>query len=149
MSLPLATIRELLPHRDPMIMVDELITSDGEVGHGRVVFPEDHYGVCEGRVLETAIVEALAQVAGAMRGDLMRQGKVDPCYGILVRVRRFNFHREPRCGEPVDLHISLINYVGPFVLVHAKAACHGEVVAEGDLHFYQDTQSANGNNGAG
>ncbi len=138
---------ELIPHRAPMTMVDVLVESGGGAARGEVTFPEDHLGVSGGRVLESALVECVAQTTAAMKGldagaarFLNRPqaggGDAGDAPGMLAGVAAFRIVRQPRAGELLEIRVREEKSLGPMSLVAGQVLAGGEVVAEGQLKLY-------------
>ena len=130
-------IKEALPHRYPMLLVDRVIEhSENEItalknvtinepffnGH----FPE--YPVMPG----VLIMEALAQAAGVLelskpenKGELVFYAGMD---GV-----RFKKRVVP--GDQLIVNAKFIKRRGPIAVVEAKAAVGGKVGAKGTLTF--------------
>jgi 3-hydroxyacyl-[acyl-carrier-protein] dehydratase len=129
-------ILELLPHRQPMLMIDrvlelgenyvraEKLVSASEpalAGHfpGRPIFP----GVL--------IIEAMAQAAGiwaAASSETMRQK-----LSVLAGVDGARFRRQVFPGDVLHLEARTLAARSKLVKIEAKASVGGEIVAEAIL----------------
>jgi predicted hotdog family 3-hydroxylacyl-ACP dehydratase len=79
--MPVA-IEELLPHRTPMRWIDELVQFTETTAKSIACFSCDHFAVANGAVLETALVECVAQtVAAAQSARARTSGKSGPPAG--------------------------------------------------------------------
>ena len=130
----------ILPHRPPMVMLDALVRSGGDAAVATKTFAPDSYGVHEGRVLESALVECLAQTVAALHGQRARQDGRPPAMGMLVGVSDFVFHRPGQCGSPLTLSVEVTRRLGPLVLALGRVEQNGELVAEGyvKLHVQEE-----------
>ncbi len=67
------SLREVLPHRPPMLMVDALTHCGPDKATATKTFARGSYG-CEGDEVEnSALIECLAQTTAAMEGTRLRQ----------------------------------------------------------------------------
>jgi 3-hydroxymyristoyl/3-hydroxydecanoyl-(acyl carrier protein) dehydratase len=131
-----ADIKSLLPHRAPMIMVDELVETAPDGARAVKTFREDDYGVENGRVIQSFLVEALAQTVAAMHGEAAAKRGRPPGVGMLTGVTDFRFGREVTAGEEITLEVTVTRRLAPFVFADGRALCGAEVVAEGEMKFY-------------
>jgi predicted hotdog family 3-hydroxylacyl-ACP dehydratase len=133
----------LIPHRPPMLMIDCLVESSEGAACAEAALGEGHVGVSEGRVLESALVECVAQTAAAMKALAARRGgnavagRGDTAPGLLAGVTAFRVFRRPAAGERLTIRIREDKQLGPMSLVTGRVLCGDEVVAEGQLKVYE------------
>ena len=107
-------IKNLLPHREPMLLLDDVIEKDGEaIGHYRVrgdeFFLKGHFP--EKPVVPGVILcEILAQSACVLMKDAMQAGKL-PVYTGLDRVK---FRSSVVPGDVVEARCVLKRTKHPF-----------------------------------
>ena len=63
-----AAIEQLLPHRAPMRWIDALVECTETTAVATATFSAEHFAVENGAVLETALVECVAQTVAAALG---------------------------------------------------------------------------------
>ena len=131
-SLGKAEIEEILPHRDPFLLLDEVVELDpGERVVARKLVREDEWylsGHFPGRPIMPGvlIVEAMAQTgAVAVLADEANRGKLALFAGI-------DDVRFKRIVEPGD---ELERVRGPIGRGKATAVVDGELAARGTLTF--------------
>lgn len=130
-------IKDALPHRYPMLLVDRVISHDADEitalknvtinepffnGH----FPD--YPVMPG----VLILEALAQAAGVLelskpenKGKLVFYAGID---GV-------KFKKQVVPGDQLILNAKFVKRRGPIAVVEAKATVDGQLAAKGTLTF--------------
>ena len=131
-------IKEIIPHRDPFLLVDEIEEMEpgvravgyksvtGEEGFFRGHFPE--YPVMPG----VLIIEALAQVGAVSVLSLEEnKGKLAFFGGI----DKAKFRRQVRPGDRLKLEVEIIKCKGPMGVGHALATVDGEKAAEAEIKF--------------
>ena len=107
-------IKNLLPHREPMLLLDDVIEKDGEaIGHYRVrgdeFFLKGHFP--EKPVVPGVILcEILAQSACVLMKEAMQEGKL-PVYTGLDRVK---FRSSVVPGDTVEARCVLKRAKHPF-----------------------------------
>jgi predicted hotdog family 3-hydroxylacyl-ACP dehydratase len=135
--MPVA-IEELLPHRTPMRWIDELVQFTETTAKSIACFSCDHFAVANGAVLETALVECVAQtVAAAQSARARTSGKSGPpAGGMLAAVSGFRVHSRPACGQTLHIEVREVKRFGPMLLVSGTVSCDAELVASGELTLY-------------
>ena len=129
-------IETLIPHRPPMRWVDALIDCTDTTTSATACFNADHFAVADGKVLETALVECVAQtVAAAMghRAQAKGESKGIEEGGMLVSVSGFRIISPAPVGKPLQIEVQEIKRFGPMLLVSGRVSCEGQVIASGEL----------------
>lgn len=130
-------LRETLPHREPMLLVDELVCwqRDDEYIVGRRQITEEHLGL-EGHfpgdpVLPgTLLLEMLGQVGIVLFGLLLREEFGEQDFQVrATKVLGAHFVGEVRPGDTVDLLVRAVDYDTFLGECEAQAIVDGRVVA--------------------
>ena len=134
------TIRELIPHRYPFLLVDRVVELDLEgkrivarknvtinepffVGH----FP--HHPVMPG----VLIMEALAQAAGILSFKTMGVKPDEHSVFYFVGIDNARFKKPVTAGDQLHLHVEILRQMRGIWKYKAEARVDGEVVAEAEL----------------
>lgn len=133
-----ASIEELLPHRPPMRWVDALVDCTDTTVVATVHIREDHFALHDGALLETALVECVAQTVAAALGHRMRaSGQPGAAnQGMLIGVTSFKIVAAPRAGETLTIETREVKRLGPMLLVAATITSAGQPIASGELSLY-------------
>lgn len=131
-------IEKIIPHRSPMLLVDEIIEMEaGAWAHGRMHLQGDEFffqGHFPGKpVLPGVImVEALAQTGAVAILSLPEfAGKV----GYFAGIDKVRFRKKVFPGDVVDLKVEIIKRRGPIGYGKAEAFVDGELAVSGQLTF--------------
>ncbi len=136
--LDTAAIKEIIPHRDPFLLVDraeDVVPGESAVGFLDVTdeafwvpghFPD--YAVMPG----VLIVEALAQVGAiALLSLPENQGRI----ALFAGIDRVRFKRQVRPGDTLRLECAITKRRGPIGFGTARATVNGELACSGELMF--------------
>jgi predicted hotdog family 3-hydroxylacyl-ACP dehydratase len=128
----------LIPHRPPMQWIDALIECADTAAAATACFGPGDFPVAGGFVLETALVECVAQTAAAALGSRARGGGDPhrPAAGMLAAVRDFQIVERPPIGRPLRIEIRQLRQFGPMLLISGTVACDGRRIASGELTLY-------------
>jgi 3-hydroxyacyl-[acyl-carrier-protein] dehydratase len=128
-------IENLLPHREPFLFVDEIISADSKKISARHVFTEKEfffrghfpqYPVVPGVIL----VETMAQAGGA---GLKKTGVLEgDSLFFLATVDKAKFRRQVRPGDEVRLEIENLRVSGKMIKQAGKAFVGDEIAAEAE-----------------
>ena len=138
-------IKKILPHRDPILLVDQVIECDYK---GRIVaiknLPEGSpcfAGHFPGRPIMPGVlqIEAMAQAAGILMNQVFkRQGAV----AYFLTVDKAKFRRAVVPGD--QLRIEVVFHKARLGVSQVHGSCHvgDELVSEADMKFtYADAEA--------
>lgn len=138
------TIEQILPHAPPMILIDEVLTCEGNSLDAAVtIHPDRPFFRATGMPAHVAI-EYMAQACGAFVGiEAVRAGR-HPQIGLLLGTRNFTAARRWfRIGERLRVRVKLVyrtDGMGVFeCLVEGPA---GETLASATLTVYQPSDGS-------
>ncbi|MED1202940.1 3-hydroxyacyl-ACP dehydratase FabZ [Heyndrickxia acidicola] len=131
-------IKEIIPHRDPFLLIDEILeVEEGTkaVGIKNVTGDEDFfrghfpgYPVMPG----VLIVEALAQVgAVAMLIKEENRGKL----AFFAGIDKCRFKRQVKPGDQLHLEVEIVRIKGPIGKGKGIAKVNGEIACEAEITF--------------
>ena len=131
-------IEQLLPHRAPMRFIDALVESTATTAVATATFSTDHFAVVDGNVLETALIECVAQTIAAALGARAhtagKNGADTP--GMLIAVTNFRIEARPAAGKELRIAVSERKRLGPMLMISGLITCEGTPVATGDMTLY-------------
>ena len=131
-----AEIEQILPHRDPFLLLDEVVELDpgSRVVARKTVTDEDCAGHFPGNPIMPGVkmVEALAQ-AGAVAVLVQEEnrGKL----ALFAGIDDVRFKRVVRPGDELTLEFSIEQVRGPIGRGKARATVNGELAVRGTLTF--------------
>jgi len=136
MPLDIQEIRDILPHRYPMLLVDRILELEEEriVGIKNVTVNEPFF---DGHFPEfpvmpgVLVVEAMAQVAGVLvlKSIPDRKNKLV----LLASIEEAKFRRPVRPGDQLSIEMKITKRKAAIAKMHGQATVNGVVVAEAVL----------------
>ena len=144
MKLPLrkAEIEAILPHRDPFLLLDEVIelVPNKRVVATKLVTDADCAGHFPGNPIMPGVkmIEALAQAgAVAVLSEEENRGRI----ALFAGIDGVRFKRVVRPGDRLRLECDLETVRGPIGRGKARATVDGELAVRGILTFAVDRSS--------
>ena len=128
----------LIPHRPPMQWIDALTACTESTASATVCFIPGHFAVEDDVVLETALVESMAQVVAAAQGQrAQKAATANPAgNGMLGALSNFRIHSQPPLGKPLLIEVREVRRFGPMLLVAGTVSYLGRPIASGELTLY-------------
>ena len=130
------SIETLLPHRAPMLFLESLTGCTDTTATATACFAADHFAVADGRVLEPALVECMAQTVAAAMGCRARGQAGASHLGMLTVVSDFRILSRPAAGQQLQIETRELRRLGPMLMVAGTITCDGQLVASGNLTLY-------------
>lgn len=128
-------IKKLLPHREPMLLVDFAERTDDGRALGKYTVRGDEFFL-QGHFPDNPVVpgvilcEIMAQTCCVLfSGD--SNGKT-PYYTGLDKVR---FRRRVTIGDTIEIECSITKQKGPFCFASGKCTVNGETAVSADFSF--------------
>jgi len=128
-----------------MRWLDALLEYTDDSAIGTATFDRDHFAVADGTLLESALVECIAQtVAAALGSRAMAMGH-EPESGVpfagagggmLAAISGFRIVCRPPLGKSLRIETKELKRFGPMLLVLGTISCDGELIASGELTLY-------------
>jgi 3-hydroxyacyl-[acyl-carrier-protein] dehydratase len=148
-----AAIERAIPHRDPFLLLDEIVEQDGERIVCRKYFSgsEDffrghypHFPLVPGVLLCEAAMQAGAvllapRVAEAARGRDHHAGhgpaatRPAALVPVATRMNQVQFKRMVRPGETIEVEVRLLAQAGAAYELSARVSCQGQLAARLDF----------------
>lgn len=127
-------IHELLPQREPFVMVGRLLHFDMERTVTRMEVCEGNIFVDSGVWSASGIIENIAQTCAARIGYVNKYIlKKGIQLGFIGAIRNMNLYRRPAVGEVVETSIVTIEEIFGMTLVNATVKVGDELIAEAEM----------------
>lgn len=131
-------IKDLLPQRAPILMVDELLEVNGEEAQTSfTVRPGNFFLDEEGRLEASGVIEHIAQSASAFAGyTALLTGAMKPPVGYIGEVKNFRCHHRPQVGNELHTIIRLGPEVEGVMLLSGETRVGEKIVAETQMKIF-------------
>ena len=129
-------IKELIPQRDPMIMIDTFYgATESEADTGFTV-ARDNLFCSEGRFEEPGLVEHIAQSASAFAGYKAKMANEPTPVGFIGEVKKCRIHFLPHAGDELRTHIQILSETLGVTLLTAETGVNGKTAVECQMKIY-------------
>lgn len=140
----------LVPHRPPMLLVDEVRLVPPVDGDSAELFSGEGISIVKpdwplldnkGTLLGPAFFEIAAQTFAASAMLKMAEVGLDsePRMGFLVAVKRFAIDGQAFVGDKLETAVRTVASLGEFTVLESKICKSGSQVAAGQLKIYAPT----------
>lgn len=131
-------ISTLIPHRPPMLLVDEVVRIEEKKGVVRAVIKDGHLFLRDdGTLLPEVYCELIAQGFGACEAvRRLQQGQSIDGGGYLASIRDFQLFHPARVGEELLICSEKIDACFGTHIVRGEVFCNGKRLAQATVYIY-------------
>lgn len=123
-------IKELIPQRYPIMMVDIFYDADDANAHTGLTIASDNIFCRDGKFTEPGLIEHIAQSASAFAGYSARKNNLPTPIGFIGEVKKFKPAMLPPAGSELHTYIHIVSEVMNITLLQAETKLpDGELVA--------------------
>lgn len=132
-------ILSLIPQRPPFVMVDRVLSSDGNSTRTSFKITDDNIFVTGGRFREPGLLENIAQTAAAGAGELaLREGK-PVAIGYIGAIKNLEITDLPCVNDELITEISREEAIFDVTVVSGKVWCKGKLMAQCEMKIFPGT----------
>ena len=127
--MSLEAIHKAIPHRPPMLLVDEIVEQSDDRIVCRKTFREDEFffqGHYPGFPIVPGVIlcESAMQAGGILLSSAMQEGEGVP---VATRLNDVKLKKMIRPGDTIELDVTLKERVANAFFLQAKVTCEGKV----------------------
>ena len=132
-SKPDNDILSLIPHREPFVQVEELLSASDSHFVTKMTVKPGNLLLKNGRLMESGLIENIAQSAALGFGYLGRATGREPKVGYIGAISRVEVSALPEVDDIITTHITVLHRLEPVVMVHGICYCGEEKLLEGEI----------------
>jgi predicted hotdog family 3-hydroxylacyl-ACP dehydratase len=129
-------IKQLIPQRAPIMMVDAFVSADGDEAVTGLTIAADNLFAEDGCLAEPGIIEHIAQSASAFAGYRAAQAGLPAPIGYIGEVKKFHLHRLPAVGAQLRTTITMGTEVNGITMLSGVTRVGEEVVADTTMKIF-------------
>ena len=129
---------QFIPQRHPMVMVDNLLSSD-EITQTALTsfFIEEKNIFCEqGFLKEPGMIENIAQSCALRAGFTFHSKNEKVPLGFIGAIKNLQIHFFPKVNTTIQTEIKVMNEIFDVTLVNGKIFSEGKVAAECEMKIF-------------
>ena len=127
-------IKELLPQREPFIMVGQLLYFDMEKTFVKTIITENNLFVDNGFFTQAGLIENIAQTCAARIGYINKYIlKKAIQIGFIGAIKNLKIFRLPEIGETIVTKINVVEEIFGMILVKAVIKSGEETITEAEM----------------
>ncbi len=131
----LATIKKLLPHREPIIMVDSLLeVTDGKATVGFTILKENLF-VVDDQFSETGLIEHMAQAAALYTGFKNYNEETAAKEGFIASIKKLSIHKTPKVDDTLKTTVTIIHEIMYMTRVKLSTFNNGIEIANAEMNM--------------
>jgi predicted hotdog family 3-hydroxylacyl-ACP dehydratase len=135
-------IFDLIPQRPPMVMIDKLIYADEKTAKG-IFFVNESNPLCfEDHLLESGMIECIAQTAAAFTGYSQLSQKKEVKRGYIGSIKNLKVYSLPATDTEIQPEITLENELLGFTIITGRIMQNNKLLAECEMRILIDDGNA-------
>lgn len=133
-------ITDLIPQRDPIVMIGTLLSADEKGCRSRFTIPPENLFVEDGTLNAAGLVENIAQTAAARMGWLCRQENKPVPLGFIGAVQHLEIFGLPKINEEIETGISIKNQIFDVTVIEGEVSTGNRILARCDMKIFISNQ---------
>lgn len=134
-----------LPHREPMLMVDRIVSMDEESVETTFTITENNIFIEGGVLCEAGLIENAAQTCSSViassffTDNKVKEGNKD-VVGFISSVKTVKIYVQPEIGNTITTKAELLSRfdTGAYItcMMRCNSYCNGELLLEGEINLF-------------
>lgn len=134
--VPFQQITNLIPQKDPFVLVDELISCSDIITECGFLIPDSHPLVHNGKLSEGGLTENIAQTAAAGNGYQSIKNDTAVPNGFIAGIKNLKVIRLPLCNSRIRTIVTQENRVMDYNLIKGEVFQNDECIASCEMKIY-------------
>ncbi|MDR0228217.1 MAG: hypothetical protein LBI72_04045 [Flavobacteriaceae bacterium] len=128
-----ALVKELIPQREPIVMVDALYAYTETSITAGLTITADNLCVKNGQMKEVGLIEHCAQSVALHTGYQFYLRQQPAPVGYIGSIKKMDILKLPKVGDQIYTKVSILQEFMGVTLVEYITYCNEEVIAEGSM----------------
>jgi len=129
-------IKSLIPQREPIIMIDKIVSHSDERTSTSLTIKETNIFVEKNIFQSSGLIEHIAQSSAARMGIQTTEEGKNPLLGYIASVKNMMINRLPKVGETILTEIIVINHINNIIVVQGESKVDNIVVSNCELKVF-------------
>ncbi|MDR1783332.1 MAG: hydroxymyristoyl-ACP dehydratase [Dysgonamonadaceae bacterium] len=129
-------IKDYIPQREPIIMVDSFYGVDGSKSYSGLTVNQDNIFVENGCLNESGIIEHIAQSCALRVGYVCKTSGQPIPIGYIGALKNLKIHNLPKTGQALETTVTILQEVFDISLAGVEVKCEGTTIAEGEMKIF-------------
>ena len=129
-------IFELIPQRPPMVMIDSVLNVSKDAISTCLTIKESNIFVSSNHLLESGVIEHIAQSAAAMAGYANYVSGSAPRLGYIGEIKKCSFSCLPKVGQTLSTQLDVLGEAAGVTLLSAVSRVGEQLVAECQMKIF-------------
>ena len=129
-------IKSLIPQREPIIMIDKIISHSNEKTSTSLTIKETNIFVEADIFQSSGLIEHIAQSSAARMGmQTIKKGK-KPLLGYIASIKNMMINRLPKVEETILTEIIITNQINNIIVIKGESKVDNIVVSNCELKVF-------------
>lgn len=127
---------DLIPQKDPFVLVDKLISCENNIIISNFKIPETHPLVHNGRLSEGGLTENIAQTAAAGNGFEALEKNAKTPKGFIAGIKNLKLFQLPLINSQIETKVFQLGKVLDYSLIKGEVFLDGELITSCEMKIY-------------
>ena len=132
-------MEDLIPQRDPVVVVGRLISAHGHTTITEFKVRDDHLFVSDGHLQESGLIENIAQTAAALNGYQARLQGGEVRKGFIGGIKNLRIIFLPAVGSTITTKVTEEHNVMDTSIIKGEVSLDGRLAASCEMKVFLNT----------
>jgi len=129
-------IKSIIPQREPIIMIDNIINHSEEVTTTSLIIRSDNIFVEDNLLQPSGLIEHIAQSSAARMGIQTSEKGIEPLLGYIASIKNLKIEILPKVGEIITTKIIITHQIGDIIVVQGESKVKDVVIVTCELKVF-------------
>ena len=129
-------IKSLIPQREPIIMIDKIISHSDEKTSTSLTIKETNIFVEKNIFQSSGLIEHIAQSSAARIGMQTTEEGKKPLLGYIASIKNMMINRLPKVEETILTEIIITNQINNIIVIKGESKVDNSVVSSCELKVF-------------